>query len=199
MKKLGDVKQWFADNGDYTHRLNYDINENSIVFDLGGYEGWFVEQITKKYNSKVYCFEPLDLFASKIREKYQNNPNVKVYSKGISDQNKKSLIYLNNDGSSTNVIIGQGIEIELVTIDKIMEEENINFIDLLKINIEGDEYPLLEYMIKNGLHKSVRDIQVQFHRMENYLERYENIKIELEKSHVLTYNYPFVWENWKLK
>lgn len=199
MKKLGDVKQWFADNGDYTHRLNYDINKDSIVFDLGGYEGWFVEHISKKYDSNIYCFEPLSVFADRIKEKYSHNKKIRVYAKGISDENKKSLIYLNNDGSSTNIIVGQGIEIELTTIDKIMKDENIKFIDLLKINIEGDEYPLLEYMIKNNLHKSVRDIQVQFHRMGDYIPRYEKIRLELEKSHQLTYNYPFVWENWKLK
>ena len=30
--------KWFADQGDYTHNINYDLDENSIVIDLGGYK-----------------------------------------------------------------------------------------------------------------------------------------------------------------
>ena len=33
-----DVDRWFADRkGDQTLRLVYDLNENSVVLDLGGY------------------------------------------------------------------------------------------------------------------------------------------------------------------
>ena len=41
--------QWFKDNGDKTHRLNYNLNEKSIVFDLGGYEGQWASDIFSKY------------------------------------------------------------------------------------------------------------------------------------------------------
>ena len=34
-----DVDRWFADRGDQTLRLDYDLNENSVVLDLGGYHG----------------------------------------------------------------------------------------------------------------------------------------------------------------
>lgn len=35
-----EVVRWFQDQGDKTLRLNYsDLNENSIVFDIGGYLG----------------------------------------------------------------------------------------------------------------------------------------------------------------
>jgi len=33
------VIPWFAVNGDQTLRLNYDLDANSLVFDLGGYKG----------------------------------------------------------------------------------------------------------------------------------------------------------------
>jgi FkbM family methyltransferase len=197
---LGNVKQWFRDNGDYTHRLNYDLNEHSIVFDLGGYEGWFVEQITNKYDSFVYCFEPLPEFSEKINIKFKDNNKVKVFTKGISNEVKDSVIYLNDDATSRNIKTKKSVKIKLTRLDKIMVEENINFIDLLKINIEGDEYDVLEYILNNNLAKNIDNIQVQFHKIgDNYQERYDRIKEGLEKTHKLTYLYPFVWENWKLK
>ena len=29
----GSLNQWFADNGDYTHNVNYELNDESIVID----------------------------------------------------------------------------------------------------------------------------------------------------------------------
>ena len=33
------VERWFADDGDNTLRLNYPLDENSVVFDVGAYKG----------------------------------------------------------------------------------------------------------------------------------------------------------------
>jgi len=199
MANLGSVTKWFENKGDYTHRLNYNLNEDSVVFDLGGYEGWFVEQMVNKFNCNVYCFEPLQKFSAIIEKKFIGNNKVHVYTMGISNEIKKSIIYLNKDASSTNIKNGKAIEIKLTRIDKIMSENNIKFVDLIKLNIEGDEYDVLDYIINNQIQENFGDIQVQFHKIGNFQERYNNIKKELEKTHELTYYYPFVWENWKLK
>jgi len=192
------ITKWFNDNGDYTFRLNYDLNGNSIVFDVGGYVGWFTEQINNKYNSKIFCFEPIDIHLSIIQNKFNNFENIKIIPFAISNKNGKDIIYYNDDESSTHIIIGEQHEIDCITLDKAMLDNNINHIDLIKINIEGDEYQLLEYMIKNNLIDKCENIQVQFHNfIDNYEMRYYNIRYELEKTHYLTYYYPFIWENWK--
>jgi FkbM family methyltransferase len=194
------IEQWINDNGDNTHRLNYNLNNNSIVFDLGGYIGWFTEQINNKYGSKIYCFEPIKEFYVELQNKFIANKNIFVFQLAISDENKKEIIYVNNDASSIFQKTGQPVEIDCVTLDKVMLDNNINYIDLIKINIEGAEYSLLEYMIKNDLIKKCNNIQVQFHNfIEHYDLRHDYIRYELEKTHYLTYNYPFVWENWTKK
>ena len=195
-----DVGKWFADNGDYTHRLNYDLNENSIVFDLGGYEGWFTQHINEKFGSNIFCYEPLPEYANKIVTKFWNDINILVYDLGVSNENKKEKIYLHGDSTSMHLKSGDFVEIECITMKQAMEDNNVKIIDLLKISIEGEEYPLLEYMIENKLLENCINIQVQFHNfVPNYQERYNNIRKELEKTHELTYYYPFVWENWKKK
>jgi hypothetical protein len=45
----------------------------------------------------------------------------------------------------------------------------------------------------------IKEIQVQFHLVEGYQQMYEAIGNELNKTHCLTYRYPFVWENWRRK
>lgn len=197
-RTIGNSGQWHADNGDYTHRLNYNLNDDSIVLDLGGYEGWFSEQINRKYGSKIFCFEPIKKFASQIDDKFKKFNNIKTFQLAISDKNGKDVIYYNDNSSSTHVKTGTKFEINCITLDKIMTDNDINKIDLIKINIEGEEYSLLEYMIKNNLIEKCVNIQVQFHIIvDNYQIRYDYIKYELEKTHHLTYKYPFVWENWE--
>lgn len=74
----------------------------------------------------------------------------------------------------------------------------IKNINLLKINIEGGEYDLLEHIIQHNLQEKIENIQVQFHKNIDDSEcRRKNIQQLLKKTHVLTYNYDFIWENWQ--
>ena len=73
-------------------------------------------------------------------------------------------------------------------------------VDLIKINIEGGEYDLPDYIIHSGMAHCFRNIQVQFNDfVTNYKLRMQPIQQNLSITHYLTYQYPFVWENWKLK
>ena len=73
-------------------------------------------------------------------------------------------------------------------------------IDLMKINIEGSEYELLEHLIESGCIKKITDIQVQFHNfVPNAPEKRSELHKKLSRTHYMTYNYPWIWENWRLK
>jgi hypothetical protein len=56
------VIPWFNDRGDQTHRLNYELDANSVVFDLGGYEGEWARDIYCLYGSFIYIFEPYQVY-----------------------------------------------------------------------------------------------------------------------------------------
>ena len=47
------AKKWFKDEGDTLLRLNYPLTSDSVVFDLGGYQGDFAADIFKKYKSNT--------------------------------------------------------------------------------------------------------------------------------------------------
>jgi FkbM family methyltransferase len=75
---------WSRDNGNYTHALNYPLNENSIVVDLGAFHGVWASQIIEKYNPNVFLFEPVKEFYDYLVDKFQNNPKVKIFNYGIA-------------------------------------------------------------------------------------------------------------------
>jgi FkbM family methyltransferase len=199
------VIPWFAAKGDKTLRLDYDLNENSIVFDLGGYHGCWTADIYCKYGCFVHVFEPSLEFASLISNKFSHNKRISVHKCGLSNANTSVNLSREDDRSSiyeqgSSKDEGKVEEIVLVDAAEFFRENNITHIDLMKINIEGGEYDLLDHLIENGLHLKIRNIQVQFHDFVPDAEnRMKAIQEKLGKSHSTTYQYEFVWENWRLK
>ncbi len=192
------VEQWYAANGDKTLRLTYPLTPESIVFDVGGFEGQWASDIFAKYQPTIHIFEPVKKFATDIRERFARNDNIHVHTIGLSDTTEKASIALTDDRSSVFVHDAAREVVDMVRASDFLRENNIAHIDLLKLNIEGGEYPLLEDLIKHDFIQNIDNIQVQFHSFApNAVERMNAIRQTLEKTHSLTYSFPFVWENWK--
>ena len=190
--------RWIRDKGDRTLRLDYDLNENSIIFDLGGYQGQWASDIFEKYCCTIYIFEPVPNFAKNIKQRFKENQKVHVYNYGLAGENKIEIIAISEDESSVFKQSKDSIKIRLVNALEFLKKKNIDIIDLMKINIEGGEYELLEHLIETGIIKNIKDVQVQFHDFIPDAEvRMKKIQEELKKTHFLTYQYEFVWENWR--
>ncbi len=192
------LARWYKVKGDTTLRLDYPLSETSIVLDVGGYEGNWCAQIAARFNSNIFVFEPVPAFYETIRARFASNPRVKVYNFGLSGKSEAQTISLLADGSSAFRGGANQIRIELVDICDFLERAQINVIDLIKINIEGAEYPLLTRMLDTGVVEKCKDIQIQFHNFVPNAEILrERIRHQLEKTHDRTYDYFFVWENWR--
>jgi len=192
------VSKWFADNGDYTHNINYDLNENSTIMDLGGYTGVWAQQMIDKYNPNVYILEPVPVFHEGMVSKFSNNNKVRLMNVGISTEDKDGFIFMSGDGTSSNLKNGQSISVKFNSIETVLEKWGLNKIDLIQINIEGDEYPVLEHMLKTGSITRFKNVQIQFHLgIENDVERRNKIREGLIKiGFKNNFDYPFVWESW---
>lgn len=195
------VMPWVNVNGDQTLRLNYDLNEKSVVFDVGGYKGEFATDIFCKYNATIYVFEPIQSFFQIIQNKFINNQKVKIYNFGLAGKEEQLQISMSDNSSSVFLKTEDSETIQLKAIVNFIQENNIPSVDLIKINIEGGEYELLESLIENNLISVFKNIQVQFHDflLDNGKERMHKIQEHLSKTHQITYQYEFVWENWQLK
>lgn len=191
------MNNWFEDDGDNTLRINYNLDETSLVVDLGGYQGKFTQQIYDKYNCNIICVEPCTPFFEKIRNRFDKIDKIKIHNFGVGNKTETKILYYNEDATSVCLKSNNNIEsVKMVSFDCFVSD--IQCIDLLKINIEGSEYELLEHIIEKNLQNKIRNIQVQFHRwIENCEDRRKNIQDVLRKTHKLTYNYDFVWENWE--
>lgn len=194
-------KPWFKINGDKTLRLNYNLSKSSIVFDLGGYKGNFAEEIYKRYLCKIFIFEPVKSFYKIIDDKFKDNPKVTAFQYGLANQDKELFISNSEDASSVFIDSEGSEKIELKSILNFINYNKITHVDLIKINIEGGEYEVLESLLASGMIQIFKNLQIQFHDfiIDNANERMENIQAQLAKTHKITYQYKFVWENWEIK
>jgi FkbM family methyltransferase len=192
--------KWLKDKGDKVLRLEYPLNKNSVVFDLGGYKGEFSENIYNKYNCTVYVFEPVSDFFKIIKDKFTGNNKIHMFNYGLSSEDNTVEISLADDGSSTYQQSNTKEIIQLKSISDFINENNIKNIDLLKINIEGGEFDILPELIRTDFVRNIDDIQVQFHNfVDDAIKKREHIRNGLSKTHNLSYDYYFVWENWRKK
>ena len=187
-----DIGRWWADRGDATVRVNYDLTEDSVIMDLGGYHGDWTDDMIKKYNCTSHIFEPVESLVKIIASRFAGDSRVKTYDVAVGDEKKECKIYHGRDESSL-FSVGNDEDFEII---KMMEVSDV----LDKINIEGGEFDLMDAIIDKGLQTKFGNFQIQFHKVEDdSVERRERIHEELSKTHVCTWNYPWVWENWQLK
>lgn len=202
LKQFSPIDLWFWNDGDNTLRINYQLNEKSIVFDLGGYKGEWTNKIIKKYNCNVLIFEPVKSYYENIKYRFAGIEKIKVFNFGLFKISEEVNIYLCNDGSSIYNTKKSTVKEKIILKDiyEFVIENNIVFIDLMKINIEGGEYELLERIIETGLIKRINNLQIQFHHWIDKAEiKRDIIRTKLSHTHTETYCYPFVWENWQIK
>ena len=195
------VQEWYRARGDQTLRLNYDLGPDSMVIDVGGYEGQWASDIYGKYRCKVHVFEPVEKFAHAIGERFERNPSVLVHAYGLGGRDTtvefeeladRSSIFSKGRGKTVRVPIRQAA--------KVFDELGLSRIDLIKINIEGGEYELLQHFVDTGWISRISSLQIQFHDFvpdaKNQMSR---IQEQLRRTHDLTWGFPFVWENWRIR
>jgi FkbM family methyltransferase len=189
--------RWLADAGDRTLRLNYDLSAESVVFDLGGYIGQWASDIYSMHRCQLYVFEPVSAFAERISDRFRKNPCIRIFSFGLASSTREASIVPAGNGSSLFKTAGHAERVQLREARAFLVEQGIRGIDLMKVNIEGGEYELLEHLLDHGLMPTVTDLQIQFHDfVPNAFRRMRAIQARLILTHDVTFQYEFLWENW---
>lgn len=170
------LKQWQEQNMEPL-RYAYDLYPDDIVLDIGSYRREWGKEIESRYGCSVNYFDALDNKAAWLFDGTIKMGGDYLYTSIYAEKVDK--------------------EYRCVDIAHYLQEE----IALVKINIEGGEYELLNYIIDRGLMNNVVNLQVQFHLIEGMIAESERMYNELAKrlkqTHEISWRYPFVWESWQ--
>lgn len=195
-------------------RYEYNLTPDSIVIDLGGYVGIWANTIANKFNCTVHSFEAVERYFSQI-----NYNNVIAHQYAVTCKTGVDYMHVCDEGSAievlsehkkqndldssyqSNIKSHSNIPLEKInTIDINEILDKYSQIDLLKINIEGGEYDILERMYKTGTINKVQNLQIQFHDfVEDAQSKYDNIVSNLELTHTCNFDSMWRWSFWDLK
>ena len=124
---------------------------------------------------------------------------------GLADKNetaRMALQYLGSTVFEQGVIPAQSqwADVQIRDVHDVWRELGLDTVDLMKINIEGAEFPLLERMQATGLLPRVDTYLIQFHEWHpGAYQRRRRLHRALRATHRLAWDYHFVWEKWVRK
>lgn len=181
-------------------RTNYDLNSNSVVVEVGGYEGVFSGHIINKYDCNILTFEPASKFYETLKRRFENCEKVKIFNYGLGHKNSTETLSILDDGSSMFLNSDKTEQITIRDISEVFDELNIDEIDLMEINCEGSEYQIIPHLVDTGHIKKIKNIQIQFHKWyPNSDEERMKCQEGLSKTHKIKWNEEWNFESWVKK
>lgn len=153
----------------------------STVLDIGANAGIFCKLFLEKGVNKVYAFEPNQDALTNLNYLASKEPNLKVIEKAVHTNEKDLKFYITPNNTTIGSINKFHIEQENVKVEEIIvptitlknfiKQEKLNKIDLIKIDIEGAEYDIIE-----NLEDEIFNITDKF-----LIEWHDNTKEQLNK------------------
>lgn len=157
------ITTWREKDGDNTYALDWPIDEDSKVWEIGGYEGRWAAQIAEKFDPTIHIFEPQDWAYKKLSNRFWDNEKVFIYPWGLwIDDAHLPLHHYETDGASLMNEGGLSQDCVFRDLYDTLKAEPKD-IDVALMNIEGAEFILIPYMVGLGLMKRFRYFWCQFH------------------------------------
>ncbi len=196
---------WKEIQGDTSAALDWPIDEDSIVVEIGGYEGRWASQMADKFKCHIHVFEPQDWAMEKAITKLTPYDNIYFHEYGLwthtalmtlGDYGRDGASLLKPKHEDSKQVLVEDID----AVFQIMGEElhDDKDIDVCLMNIEGGEYVLIPYMIGMGIMKRIKFFWAQFHMfVPNSERKFEAINKEMETTHDVLWDFGMSMKCWK--
>jgi FkbM family methyltransferase len=180
--------------------IDAELDGGSVVVDAGAYVGEWSERVSDRYGSQIYAFEPNPEVAPELEARLGEHDNVRWFGHGLGAADFTATLALRGPGSSifTNASEPNTATVKIRDVVAVFDELGIEQIDLMKLNIEGAEYDLLERLDTSDWLQRIDFVSVQFHEWHPHAYRRRRAaRRSLARHHVECWNYPWVWELWR--
>jgi len=144
------------------------LNSNSTVYSVGlGYDITFDTELIQEHGLQVHGFDPTPKSIDYL-EKHELPYQFKLHKYGISNLDGTQIFHppidpnhVSHSTEKRKESSGQSIEVEMKTLTSVMKQLGHDSIDLIKMDIEGSEYAVLDEICQYGI--KVGQILVEFH------------------------------------
>lgn len=157
------------------------LPKNPVIVDIGGNAGYFNMMLFSQIASaKVVAYEPIPENYKLFLENVARNPTmadkvkvfnmavtgtpieeISIYKETANENSVTASIFTDFANQNKNVI-----HVKATTLEQIMKANKIDSIDLLKLDCEGSEYPII-YETPRPIWDNVKMIYMEDHPLDN--------------------------------
>jgi len=129
--------------------------ESGIIIDVGAYIG----NATKLYKNyfprhKIYCFEPFSESYDYLKNRFVDDSNINIVNQALDCKVQTRKLYLSNfpnlnslhkpNERSWGFKDEKSVGVQTITLDDFCSNNNIDHIDILKLDVQGSELDVLK-------------------------------------------------------
>ena len=145
--------------------------KDPIVIDVGANMGLSVLYFAP-YAKQIYAIEPSTAYFEALIANTKHLDNVKAFKLALSASNQIDTIRDNDSGGIPESFFGNGDKYERITtttLEKFMEDNKIDHVDLLKFDAEGAEYVVFPSLAFIHVASKIDFIIGEAHYFENFM------------------------------
>lgn len=172
------------------------VPQKPVIIDIGANIGLFeVLMLSKRPEANILAYEPFADNVKLLRNMMADNPTysnkVKVFQKAVTDkENEETTLYVkHSDGQSSIASIFEDFDprnknittVVTTTLTAIINENKIDSVDVLKMDCEGAEYPIL-YSTPNSILKKIKLILIEVHDLDKKQKNFPSLSTFLSSN-----------------
>lgn len=165
--------------------LFFELPEGCVCIDCGANCGLFTDLVLQCGAAEIHTFEPNPALGRNLERKYRNTPEVRLLNAAVSHQNGEATfrlpanmdsnyLYNSEAGSITELKVdadGHAGQTSACTVPAIRLSDylknrvldHVSEIQILKLDVEGAEFDVLEDLIQSGVCASIRYVLCETH------------------------------------
>jgi len=185
----------------FTEELKFtfpDLNSESVVIDAGAHEGNWSHEMWTRYGCKIVALEPIPRY---IHESFLRleNTNATIIPMALGATTRLERFKMHGAMSG---LYADGVEqvVGVIGIDHLCHNLTLGKVAVLKLNIEGGEFEVLEHILRTEMTHGFQNIIVQPHTcVPDFEKRWKAIDERLKLTHELVFHEDWCWSGYKLR
>jgi FkbM family methyltransferase len=153
---------------------------NPVIIDIGANAGYFnIMLFSKIKQGTVYAYEPIPsnykLFSKNISLNPGLQNQIHLYNKAVTGTPAETVELFMEAASENSVIASvyadfdsqnkYSLKVPGITLFQIIQEHNLSHIDLIKVDCEGSEYPII-YETPDEVWKKIAMLTIEVHNLD---------------------------------
>ena len=166
--------------------------QSKVIFDVGAHMGYYTVQFAAQSSGQVHSFEPNPRSFGFLEQNVEINQlrNACLNHVGVSSQPGRLTLRIPHSGNSGSASFSQPyadaasdqVDVDVTTLTSYCERQNIEQIDMIKVDVEGHEFEVLKGLKTLLAQRRVWRIFTEWNSTTSSHSTYENLFGQLAES-----------------